>query len=66
MRVSLPGLFKNIVRDLPRNVSGQYEAALEELEKHIRETIRGEHTLDDFARFYCLDDRSPLTKQKAE
>lgn len=55
MRMSLPGLFDNIARDLPRNVRGQYAAALAEVETHLRETIKGEHTLEEFAKHYCLD-----------
>lgn len=52
MKVSLPGAFKNIARHLP-----SYAPVLEELEKHLRETIRGKHTLQEFAEFYCLDEK---------
>ena len=59
MKVSLPGCFKNISRQMP-----SYAPVLEDLEKHIRETIRGEHTLQEFAEFYCLDEK-PGTGQSA-
>lgn len=52
MKVSLPGLFKNIGRDIPT-----YAPVLEDLEKHLRETIRGEHTWQEFCKFYCLDEK---------
>lgn len=61
MKLSLPGLFKNVVRDLPREVRGQYECCFEELERHLRETIRGEHTLAEFAEHYCLADNHGAT-----
>lgn len=57
MRVSLPGLFANIVRGLPRQEQPQYKFALDEVLTHLRETIAGEHTLDEFAEHYCLKDR---------
>lgn len=50
MKLSLPGAFKNIARDAP-----QYAVTLEEIERHLRETIAGEHTLQEFAEHYCLD-----------
>ena len=56
MRLSLPGAFKNITRDLPTDVRDHYACVLEEIERHLRETIRGEHTLQEFAEHYCLDD----------
>jgi len=59
MRVSLPGLFANIVRCLPPDERGQYSFALDEVLTHLRETISGEHTLDEFAEHYCLKERSP-------
>lgn len=57
MRVSLPGLFANIVRELPDDQQGQYRFVLDEVLQHLRETIAGEHTLDEFAEHYCLEER---------
>jgi hypothetical protein len=51
MKVSLPGMFKQIARDCPH-----YACSLEELERHLRETISGEHTLSEFGEFYCLNE----------
>lgn len=59
MRVSLPGLFANIVSDLPREERGQYRFVLDEVLQHLRETIAGEHTLDEFAEHYCLKEKTP-------
>lgn len=56
MKVSLPGAFKRLAQRNP-----EYSAMLEELEGHLRETIRGEHTLQEFAEFYCLTEPAPLT-----
>lgn len=58
MRVSLPGLFVNIIADLPYRERGQYKFVLDEVLQHLRETIAGEHTLDEFAEHYCLKDRA--------
>jgi hypothetical protein len=58
MRVSLPGLFANIVSDLPKHEQGQYRFVLDEVLKHLHETIAGKHTLDEFAEHYCLKDRA--------
>jgi hypothetical protein len=57
MRVSLPGLFANVVSELPLDVAGYYKFGLDEFLKHLRETIAGEHTLDELAEHYCLKDR---------
>jgi hypothetical protein len=54
MRVSLPGLFANVVRELPVEERGQYRFVLDEVLQHLRETIAGKHTLDEFAEHYCL------------
>ena len=54
MRVSLPGLFANVVNGLPRRERAQYKFALDEVLQHLRETIAGKHTLDEFAEHYCL------------
>lgn len=59
MRVSLPGLFANIARGLPPDERPQYKFALDEVLRHLRETIAGEHTLDEFAEHYCLKDEGP-------
>lgn len=59
LKMHLPGMFQNIARAIPRQYREQYACCLEELEKHLRETIRGEHTLREFAEFYCLDEELP-------
>lgn len=57
MRVSLPGLFANVVAELPKREQPQYRFALDEVLRHLRETIAGEHTLDEFAEHYCLKEK---------
>lgn len=32
---------------------------LEELSKHAKETLAGEHTIEEFAVFYCLKEEKP-------
>lgn len=57
MRVSLPGMFANIslaLREGDRSMADYYAFSLEELKRHIEETVRGEHTLAEFADHYCL------------
>lgn len=49
MKVNLSHCFKQIARSQPF-----HGAVLEEFEKHLRETIRGEHTLQELAETYCL------------
>jgi hypothetical protein len=61
LRMNLPNMFRNIIRSIPSSDRDQYACCLEELEKHLRETIRGEHTLQEFAEFYCLTDE-PTTR----
>ena len=55
IRVSLPGLVAGVKESLPKDVRGIYGHSLDGLVTHLREVIRGEHTLDEFAEFYCLD-----------
>lgn len=53
MKVSLTGMFSNIIRAMKRgekDVAGYYEVCLDELRQHIEETVRGEHTLAEFCR----------------
>lgn len=60
MRVSLPGLFANVVSDVRRkDQRNYYQFALSEVLRHLRETIAGEHTLEEFAEFYCLKKAPP-------
>jgi hypothetical protein len=59
LRVSLPGLFAGIKAALPRDEGG-YAFMLDEVLGHLRATVRGEHTLDEFAEHYCLKDEVPL------
>lgn len=60
MKVSLPGLFQNVIRAIPRAERDYYAFSLEEVQRHLEETIRGEHTLQEFAEHYCLT--TPATK----
>lgn len=55
LKMSLPGLFKNVIRAIPPKERDYYACCLEEVQKHLEETIRGEHTLAEFAEHYCLD-----------
>jgi hypothetical protein len=59
LKMNLPGMFSRILRSIPSRDRDQYACCLEELERHLRETIRGEHTLQEFAEFYCLTDEPP-------
>lgn len=49
LRLNLPNAFKQIARQCPSHAS-----TLEEIERHLRKTIKGEHTLQEFAEHYCL------------
>lgn len=57
MKISLPGVFKRLARDCPG-----YASMLEEIERHLRETIQGKHTLQEFAEHYCLLDKPPAAE----
>lgn len=59
MRVSLPGLFPNVKAAIRKDDRLQYSFALDEVLDHLRATIAGEHTLDEFAEHYCLKDPNP-------
>lgn len=59
MKVSLPGLFHEIALRCP-----ECRLILDELQQHLRETIRGEHTLQEFAEHYCLAEASTLKTQE--
>lgn len=68
MKVSLPGMFASIRHELVTGGSAWadfYSFSLVELEKHLRETIRGEHTLKEFAEHYCLIDAAPPAMEAA-
>lgn len=57
MKSSLSGLIANACSELRAGKSrwGDYYAfALEELQGHIEGTVRGKHSLDEFAEFYCV------------
>lgn len=63
MRVSLSGLLANAVRairDGEKDDVDMYEAAFEQLKSRLVETIAGEHSLQEFAEFYCLIDRKKV------
>lgn len=57
MRVSLSGLFAEIGRQTPN-----CRLILQEVEQHIRQVVRGEETIQDFADHYCLKDDLPTNK----
>lgn len=55
MKMNLRGLFNNVARSIPIcDGRDQYAACLEEVLRHLEETIRGEHSLQEFAEHYCL------------
>lgn len=61
MRISLSGLLGNAVRairDGEKQDADMYESAFDQLKVHLKETIAGEHTLAEFAEFYCLVERT--------
>lgn len=59
MKVNLSHCFKQIARS-----HSMHGAVLEEFERHLRETIRGEHTLQELAEVYCLD--QPALKDRTD
>lgn len=54
MRVNLPQCFKQIARTMP-----SHGATLEQFLQHLRETISGEHTMQELVTTYCLDADAP-------
>lgn len=54
MKVNISHCFRQLAQS-----NKFHGAVLEEFERHLRETIRGEHTLQEFAEVYCLDERKP-------
>jgi hypothetical protein len=67
MKVSLHGLFKNAaaaIRSGDKGMADYYESCLDEVEQHIRETIKGDHTLQEFADHYCLTEGARETVNK--
>ena len=54
MRVSLAGLFANVTASLQKDMREYYGFCLEEVRQHIEATVRGEHTLAEFAEHYCI------------
>lgn len=63
MRVNLDGMFKKIIGALPSQWRDYYACGLEEFQKHLEETVRGEHTLAEFADFYCLTEPAQIAHQ---
>jgi hypothetical protein len=59
MRVSLPGLFANVKDELRHKRKDELSFMLDEVLAHLRATVAGEHTLDEFAEHYCLKDKRP-------
>jgi hypothetical protein len=58
MKANLSHCFKQIAHGQP-----MHGAVLAEFEKHLRETIRGEHTLQELAEVYCLSEAEPSPLQ---
>lgn len=54
LKVDLSHVFAQVKRSMP-----QHGATLQEFEKHLRETVRGEHTLQELAEVYCLEKPEP-------
>jgi hypothetical protein len=52
MKVNLSHCIKQVAQSM-----GAHGAVLQEFERHLRETIRGEHTLQELAETYCLDEK---------
>lgn len=65
MKVSLAGLIENATRAINARERGYYGVCLSELQRHIEELCRGEHTLAEFAEFYCID-TTPKPKGKSD
>jgi len=62
MKVSLHGMFARIKHALKHgdhSAADYYSFSLDELEKHLKETVKGEHTLEEFAEHYCLTEKAP-------
>jgi hypothetical protein len=59
MKVDLKGMFANILSDVRPAMRDYHGFCLDELLKHLQETIRGEHTLQEFAEHYCLAAPAP-------
>lgn len=59
MRVSMSGLFAEVGRQAPNS-----RLILREVEQHIRQLVRGEVTMEEFAEHYCLKhDLPPKTAE---
>lgn len=62
MKASLAGLIANACSELRASRSrwgDSHAFGLEELQQHIEATVRGEHTLDEFAEYYSLKKAKP-------
>lgn len=56
MKVNITGLLRGALSAIdPTMDEGAYAFAVEELIDHIDAVRRGEHTLEEFAAFYCID-----------
>lgn len=57
MKCDLAGMIRNIsdaLRKGDKSMAEYYIFSLEELQRHIVETVRGEHSIAEFADFYCV------------
>lgn len=54
MRVDLEGLIANVAAALPKGQRDYYKFALEEVLGHIKDVVSGKHTVEEFAKHYCL------------
>ncbi len=55
MKVNITGLLRGAVRSIdPELDKGAYAFMLEELIGHIEAVRAGEHSLEEFADFYCM------------
>ena len=56
MKVSLPGLFSNIIADIPKRNRWRafHAAALEEVLGHLKGVAAGKYTFEQFAEHYCI------------
>lgn len=65
MKTDLAGLFRNVTRELKSCRSDKadyYDFVLNEVLQHIEETVRGEHSIDEFADHYCINRAQPAEK----
>jgi hypothetical protein len=61
MKVSLKGLFNNVVSAMPKSQRDYYQFCLEEVYGHLEDVLNGKHTIEEFAEHYCIKKTEPET-----